>query len=224
MIKSNKKLLSLVVVAMYAVCTLVAAPVQAYAATSGTHVTAKYTYAQKAAQTKKALLALSKLPKSTTSAKAYDKSSEYVLLQKLYKTANDEVNKAKNMGLNYKKFLNYGRLAISKSRIAWLKAYFAPVIVTGTIVDIVRDGDFNDVDSTDDGTIFFVQVGANLFSFYSVGPADFGVLSIKTDGKSITTEVELEGTVAAIEPGDTIRITFPDKTPNPLKDTIEIRY
>lgn len=222
--KLNKKLLSLVVVAMYVVCTLVAAPVQAYAATSGTHVTTKYySKAQKAAQTKKALIALSKLPKSTTSAKSYDKSSEYVLLQKLYKTANNEVYRAKNMGLNYKKFLNYGRLAISKTRIAWLKAYFAPVVVIGTIIDIVRDGDFDDVDSADDGTIFFVQVGPNL-NIYGFGPDDYGVLSIKVDGKSITTEAEFEGTEAAISPGDTVRITFPDKTPNPLKDTIEIRY
>ena len=123
----SKKITSLTVAVLYVLGLLVAVPVQANAYTSDTktHVVAKYTRAQKATQTKKALAALAKLPTSTTSAKAYDTMSEYDLLITRYDSALKEVNRAKKMGVNYKSLKNYKRLDIAIGRI-------------NTLADIVR--------------------------------------------------------------------------------------
>lgn len=134
MFKPNKKLMSLAVAAMYALCILVTAPVQAYAAT-GTHTTASYSKTTKAKQTSKALKALAKLPYSTGYAKYYDSAAEYATLKTLYNTANNEVFRAKNMGLKYKNFKNYKRLGIAKTRMNQIVAVLKTISPTVGLIE-----------------------------------------------------------------------------------------
>ena len=154
MSKSRKKITSLVVAVMYALCILVAAPVQAYAYTPDTHAVAKYSKAKKAAQTTKALKALAKLPKSTTSAKAYDNAYEYTLLVSRYNDAANQVLRAKNMGVSYKGLKNYARLAISKARINVLRAVvktITPVIaLINALPDVITFADTAKVNAAND--------------------------------------------------------------------------
>ena len=134
MMKPNKKLMSLAVAAMYALCILVTAPVQAYA-TTGTHATSSYSKTTKAKQTSKALKALAKLPYSTGYAKYYDSTAEYASLKTLYNTANNEVYRAKNMGLKYKSFKNYKRLGIAKTRINQIVAILKTISPTVGLIE-----------------------------------------------------------------------------------------
>ena len=111
--KTDKRMLSLVVAVMYALCILVAAPVQAFASTPGTHqVNTIYTAAQKAA-----LIALENLPSNTKVAKSYDNYYEYTVLKTKYTKAYNAISKVRNMGMNVKLFKNYNRLAVAKGRL-----------------------------------------------------------------------------------------------------------
>ena len=126
MTKLNRRLVSLAVAAMYALCVFVAVPVQAYATTTGSHeVAAKYTKTQKATQTAKALKALAKLPTSKTSALKVNDATLCTLCTK----ASNEVFKAKNMGVNYKNLKNYNRLAVAKTRVDVIKTTFEGYVI-----------------------------------------------------------------------------------------------
>ena len=129
MTKTNKKLLSLVVAVMYAMCILVSAPVTAYAAT-GHSTTMTYTKAQKAAYKTAALKALAKLPATATIAAAMAPAT----LNSLYKTAATAVLRATNSGActakTVKMLTNYKRLAIAKAQ--YVKNVAAAKLVVDT--------------------------------------------------------------------------------------------
>ncbi|MEN6350270.1 MAG: hypothetical protein ABFD08_12850 [Syntrophomonas sp.] len=97
--------------------------------------------------------------------------------------------------------------------------------ITGTIVGINKDGDDNAAAATTEGTIIIVKDALGQYIPVQLANTDYGTVTFKVAGNSVTTEAIAEGTGANIAVGNTIRVTLEGEgAAYDAGDIIEIRY